>query len=127
MEIKLDHDDQPWIIEPTLGRTDYWLDCCVANGVNLPLVEYQHQSGLPIQTPQQTSGVIWFDTERRPLSYLGLRLRGGETATHPWKARFAYWDNTGTAPFRHSLVRLAKKTASRVLNRLRKVTTKNPP
>ena len=126
LEVKLDQNDQPWIIEPTLGRTDYWLDCCVANGVNLPLVEYQHQSGLPIHTPQQTSGVIWFDTERRPLSYLGLRLRGGETATHPWKARFAYWDNTDTAPFRHGIVRLAKKTASRVFNRLRKVTTKNP-
>jgi len=121
LEIKFDPENKPWVIEPNLGRTEYCLDCCVANGVNLPLVEYQHQSGLPIHTPQQTSGVIWFDTERRPLSYLGLRLRGGETATHPWKARFAYWDNTDTAPFRHGLVRLAKKTVSRVFNRLRKM------
>lgn len=126
LEVKLDAENRPWIIEPTLGRTDYWLDCCVANGVNLPLLEYRHQCDIPINPPLQTAGVIWFDTERRPLSYLGLRLNGGETATKPWKARFAYWDRTDPAPFRRAVVRLTRRTAGKVANRLRRVMNRFP-
>ena len=45
VEWKLDPGGLPWIIEPTVGRTDFWIDVCVANGVNLPWIEYCHQSG----------------------------------------------------------------------------------
>lgn len=120
LEVKLDADDLPWIIEPTLGRTDYWLDCCVANGVDLPLLEYLHQCGKPFPAPTQTATHIWFDTERSPLSWLHLRMRN-IAATPAWKPRFAYWDRSDQAPFRHALLRLAQRSAARVLTRLRRL------
>lgn len=121
LEAKLDAEGQPWIIEPTLGRTDYWLDCGVANGVNLPLIEHQAQSGLPVDQPTQTQGLIWFDTERSPGSYLRLRLGRGETATDTWQPRFAYWNRKDRAPFWKSLLRLVQHQARRVLGRLVKL------
>ncbi|AHK78746.1 hypothetical protein M911_05695 [Ectothiorhodospira haloalkaliphila] len=113
LEAKLDDHGNPWIIEPTLGRTDYWLDCCTANGVNLPWVEYQSQCGLPGTTPRQTAGTIWFDTESSPASYLRLRWLGGETATARWNARFAYWDRRDPAPSVWAMWRFLKWFISR--------------
>ena len=120
LEVKLDAQGRPWIIEPTLGRTDYWLDCCVANGVDLPLIEYRHQCGAPFETPTQAARFVWFDTERSPGSYIRLRLQPGATATQPWKPRFAYWDRSDPAPFRRGLSRLVGRTAGRVAGRVRR-------
>ena len=121
LEAKLDADGQPWIIEPTLGRTDYWLDCCVANGVNLPLVEYRDQSDGEITPAQQTQDMIWFDTERSPLSYLRLRLGQGDTAPGKWRPRFAYWDRSDPMPSFYSAWRVAGQIGRRALSRAARV------
>ena len=118
LEAKLDDQDRPWIIEPTVGRTDYWLDCCVANGVNLPLVEHRTVAGIVPEPPRRGKGTIWFDSERDPTGYLRLRLGGGETATRPWRPRFAYWDRGDPAPFGYALLRLAARTGHRAWKRL---------
>jgi predicted ATP-grasp superfamily ATP-dependent carboligase len=55
-----------WVIEPTVGRTDFWLDVCVTNGVNLPHVEYLHQTGQLIGESRQDDRAVWFNTERDP-------------------------------------------------------------
>ena len=120
LEVKLDAEGKPWIIEPTLGRTDYWLDCCVANGINLPMLEYLHQCARPLPTPVQTATHVWFDTERSPLAWLKLRLRN-VAATPAWKPRFAYWDRQDQAPFRHGMWRLLRNTVSRVTTKLRRL------
>lgn len=121
LEVKLDPQGAPWIIEPTVGRTDYWLDCCVANGVNLPLVEYRHQTGHACHAQPQFARYVWMDTERSPLAWLRMRARPGYPATSPWRARFAYWDASDTAPTWRGLQRVASRTARRIVNRLRKV------
>ena len=119
LEAKLDSEGKPWIIEPTLGRTDYWLDVCVANGVNLPLVEYQAQcETLNESQPEQEVGTIWFDTERSPLSYWRQRLRGGDTFSNPWRARFAYWDKHDPLPFVVAMMHLVKDLAIRITRRV---------
>lgn len=119
LEVKLDADGRPWIIEPTLGRTDYWLDCCVANDVNLPVMEYAHMSGQPTPpAPVQRDAAIWFDTERVPLSYLRFRLRTGKPAGSDWKPRFPYCGHDDSAPFRRGMWRLCAHTAERVRRRL---------
>jgi predicted ATP-grasp superfamily ATP-dependent carboligase len=73
LEVKVGPDDRQWVIEPTIGRTDYWLDCCVVNGVNLPYLEYRHQLGHRLRRLRQTSAGIWMDTER-DLPVLGHNL-----------------------------------------------------
>ena len=125
LEAKLDADGQPWIIEPTLGRTDYWLDCCVANGVNLPLIEHQVQSGLAVEQPTQTQGLIWFDTERSPGSYLRLRVARDKTATDRWRPRFAYWNRSDPVPSVFGLLRLVQRSLQRVIHRLAKLRQQN--
>lgn len=120
LEVKLDAEGQPWIIEPTLGRTDYWLDCCVANGIDLPMLEYLHQIGRPVPAQTQAATHVWFDTERSPLSYMRLRVNR-LAATPSWKPRFAYWDRDDQAPFRHALVRLVRRNIERLTSRLRQL------
>ena len=118
LEVKLDQDGRPWIIEPTLGRTDYWLDCCVANGVNLPAIEYAHQTGAPIPASAQTNEMIWFDTERAPFSYLRFRLSGGPGIGEAWRPRFPYWGHADPRPAYQGYRRFFENQATRVWRRL---------
>ncbi|MCG5510341.1 hypothetical protein LQ956_08740 [Ectothiorhodospira sp. A-7Y] len=122
LEAKIDHEGRFWIIEPTLGRTDYWLDVCVANGVNLPLIEFLSQKKAPVPACSQTSGTIWFDTERSPLSYLRLHLNRNVKPTHDtWRPRFAYWDRTDPLPSLVALVRLFTSLVQRTIRKLRQM------
>lgn len=117
LEIKRDPQGRPWIIEPTIGRTDYWLDCCLCNGLDLPGIEYAQQVGLPLPpATQHAARCIWFDTERQPLAWLGHTLKPQPT---PWRPRFAYWDRDDPRPFWHALRRTLWQTATRIGRRLR--------
>jgi len=64
LELKRDSKGQLWVIEPTVGRTDFWLDLCVQNGVNLPFIHYLHQTGQPLPKTSQQSRAIWINSER---------------------------------------------------------------
>lgn len=66
LELKRDNDGKYWIIEPTVGRTDFWVDVCVQNGVNLPFVEYEIEVGLTVLKLKQYNSKIWFNEERDP-------------------------------------------------------------
>lgn len=68
LELKRDGDGLFWVIEPTVGRTDFWLGVCIANGVNLPLVEYLNQTQYSKEkSSDQNNRAIWFNEERDPL------------------------------------------------------------
>ncbi len=67
LELKRDPDGQDWVIEPTVGRTDFWIDLCIHNGVPIPLIEYCHAAGLPIPHSTQTRRITWVNGERDPL------------------------------------------------------------
>ena len=67
LELKRDTDGSLWVIEPTVGRTDFWVGLCIANGVNLPLIEYLHQVGQPVAPPVQRDTHLWFNEDRDPL------------------------------------------------------------
>lgn len=75
LELKQAPDGTQWVIEPTVGRTDFWADLCVANGVNLPLIEYCHQAGLPLPTATQQDRRVWMNGERDPGALLWLAAR----------------------------------------------------
>jgi len=49
-----------------VGRTDFWVGLCIANGINLPYVEYLHQTGQSIPNLTQQDQAIWFNEERDP-------------------------------------------------------------
>lgn len=77
LEVKRDPEGRFWVIEPTVGRTDFWVGLCIRAGFNLPLLEHQVACGLrpadlPAWRPAQ-----WYDSERDPLALLKF----------VWKAR----------------------------------------
>lgn len=72
LELKRDEQGQSWVIEPTVGRTDFWVGLCTANGVNLPAVEYWHQTGMPISPQRQRRASLWFNEDRDPLGPLWI-------------------------------------------------------
>ncbi|WP_138677638.1 GNAT family N-acetyltransferase [Candidatus Accumulibacter phosphatis] len=72
LELKRDAKGRLWVIEPTVGRTDFWLGLCTANRVNLPLTEYHSQLGCAEQNLMQGDCALWFNEERDPFGRLWL-------------------------------------------------------
>jgi len=54
------------IIEPTVGRTDWQEEIATLSGVNLPLIAYCHEVGLPNPAERATGAAAW----RESLFYL---------------------------------------------------------
>jgi hypothetical protein len=97
LEVKVGPDGRAWVIEPTVGRTDYWLPVCTANGVDLPWIEYLHQAGGAVPASAAVDRAIWLDTERDPLSvltcagaWLGALLCGKRIAS-PYFGHGDWW------------------------------------
>lgn len=90
LELKHGPDGRWWVIEPTVGRTDFWAELCIGAGFNQPLMEYQLACGLPVERPGPTRPCVWYDTERDPPAWLRLALR--ERTLRPLQAcqRFPY-------------------------------------
>ena len=75
LELKRDPDGSLWVIEPTVGRTDFWIQVCISNGVNLPWLEYCDQTAQPLPQARQTATHVWVNTERDPKA-LGVVMLG---------------------------------------------------
>lgn len=69
LEIKKDSDGQIWIIEPTVGRTDFWSELCIAAGFNLPYIEYCIATESNERIDQNYTDIMWYDSEKSPTSY----------------------------------------------------------
>lgn len=98
LELKCDPAGKYWIIEPTLGRTDYWVDLCIRNGVSLPVMTYQLATGQrPDTVARHVSPTTWFDTERDSRSFAQLVRQG---RVNPFgRSRFTYFDVRDLRPF----------------------------
>jgi D-aspartate ligase len=74
IEYKRDtRDGRFYMIEPTVGRTDYQEEIATLNGVNIPHALYRGEMGLPLPTPQTVAPPrAWRD----PLGYANARMAG---------------------------------------------------
>lgn len=90
LELKRDPKGGFWVIEPTIGRTEFLVELCIASGFNQPWMEFQLALGVPVTPPPQTAERVWYDTERDPLVYLKRCARhrrmdpGGKTPVFPY-------------------------------------------
>lgn len=75
LELKADPEGRFWVIEPTVGRSDFWVGLCIADGVSLPLIEYYHQIGARYSGRPQQERTVWINGERDPLALLWLLTR----------------------------------------------------
>lgn len=91
LELKRDEAGRHWVIEPTVGRTDFWSELCVSAGFNQPYMEFQLACGLPIDHPVRTRKCVWYDTEREPLGWLRLAWRESTWRPRGAYQAFPYW------------------------------------
>lgn len=97
LELKRAEDGSFWVIEPTVGRTDFWAGLCSANGVPLAVIEYLTVLGQPAPISTQFVHRTWINGERFPGALLWLLIH------HPTRlregARGVYLDYDDLAPF----------------------------
>lgn len=113
VEFKRDALGKLWLIEPTVGRTEYCVDLSIQGGLDLPFMEYCYALGLnsdKVFNPQLNHNVIWYDTEIEPLCYLRECLR--QHTLRPWGKRpyFPYFGHNDPLPVIAALFQLVLNT-----------------
>lgn len=62
MEFKKDRRiGKYFMIEPTIGRTDWQEEVASINGVDIPLAAYNYEHGLPLPERKTRSALVWID------------------------------------------------------------------
>lgn len=112
LELKRDPRGRHWVIEPTVGRTDFWAGLCIGAGFNQPRMEFEIALG---QTPTPTmrhEAAVWYDSERDPAAW--PRLCWHTHSLRPYAARqvFCYFGWRDPSPVRAALARTARRWAS---------------
>ena len=117
LEFKADPAGDLWVIEPTVFRTDYWAGCCIANGINLPLVEYRRMAG--IVDPQELirPARVWVDLERNPASLIPAVLANPQLLLRPWRLSLTYLSADDPKPFFRLLLRWSRRLFSSLAGR----------
>lgn len=117
LELKRDPQGRHWVIEPTIGRTEFLVELCIAAGFNQPWMEFQLALGQAVDRPGPLIGRVWYDTERDPLVYLksclaglGLRPRGKAPV-------FPYLGHGDGSPVQVAWRRFLRERASRLARR----------
>lgn len=99
LELKQGPDGRFWVIEPTVGRTDFWSELCIAAGFNQPYQEYQLALGqVPAPTPMRTD-LVWYDAEREVLCFWQAAWRQRTLQPYGKRAAFTFWRWGDLAPF----------------------------
>ena len=98
LELKRDAAGRFWVIEPTVGRTDFWAALFVRAGFNLPWMEYQIATGQPVVPAPEIADCIWYDTERAPMAYLHQIWVTRSLRPHGKRQVFAYLDSRDWQP-----------------------------
>jgi predicted ATP-grasp superfamily ATP-dependent carboligase len=93
MEYKRDErDGRFYVVEPTVGRTDFQQEVATVNGSNLPYAAYCHECGLAVPPSQPRTPVIW----REPTSDRWSEQAQGPHAAfaqHPVCDAYFRWDD----------------------------------
>ncbi len=118
LEVKRDSNGRLWVIEPTVGRTDFWVGLCIQNGFNIPLLEYLQQQELLGRLTKIGSKTVWINEERDPSGFLWLLA--SRPAMMKRKFSFLYACTDDYVPFLVYLKQAAISSLRRLLSRIRK-------
>lgn len=119
LELKRDQQGVLWVIEPTVGRTDFWIHLCTSNGVNLPYIEYQHQAIRPIPNSLQTDRAVWFNEERDPFGRLWFLTQPNMRLGNR-KATYLFLHGSDIKPAINALKKIITNLANSALNRTKR-------
>ncbi len=109
LEVKKDEDGNIWIIEPTVGRTDFWSELCIASGFNLPYLEYCLALSRDFTIPSSFSEIMWYDSERSPKSFLQDVVKYKMLYPKGKRPVFSYFNKSDIQPFFSSTIKLLKR------------------
>jgi predicted ATP-grasp superfamily ATP-dependent carboligase len=118
LELKRDPLGRHWVIEPTVGRTDFWAGLCIGAGFNQPRMEFDLACGLQPVPNLPIQDAVWVDAERDPLAW--PRLCWQTRSLRPFGARpvFPFHGAGDLRPVLRAAVRLARRSLRGVRNRL---------
>ena len=120
LELKVDDDGEFWVIEPTVGRTDFWADLPIQSGVNLPYLEYCRVTGTAHSDMRERSNVVWFDTEKDRFAYLRECIRHKSLSPHNCKPVLPYYGHGDLLPLGLSLLLSCSRLFRSVMNRFKR-------
>lgn len=116
LEVKRDASGAMWVIEPTVGRTDFWVGLCVRAGISLPVIEHFAQLDGPAAVSQRPKDVVWFNAERDPLALIWLALKMPRAVLTRQLAA-VYFDRSDLAPWYRAVLLHWQETMERVWRR----------
>lgn len=108
LELKRDLSGSQWVIEPTVGRTDFWVGLCIANGVDLPYVEYCSQAFGEAGHHGQTDQSAWVNGERDPAALAWLLTHAPKYILRG-RVKGVYADMQDPRPFGVALMRYLRE------------------
>lgn len=114
IEFKRDPSGRYWVIEPTIGRTEFLVEIVISSGFNIPYLEYRLALGQSLPAPDEPRSVLWFDTERSPFSFLVSAAKHPEYFSRSKRILFPYFGHSDLKPFLHSLYRFGEFSLSRL-------------
>lgn len=109
LELKQAPDNTYWVIEPTVGRTDFWSELCIKAGFNQPYQEYLIALDKAVSPTINLKEIIWFDCSRAPLSYFKACWLTKSFSPTNKKAVFTYFDANDLYPFINASLALLKR------------------
>ena len=120
LEAKLDPEGRFRIIEPTVGRTDFWAKLAIVNGVDLSWIEYRSVTAKEHNFVEPATQVprVWFDSEKDPFSYIRLAVTISRDLKRPWLPSFSYLDLRDLKPYWRALSILQNRIRQYVRRRL---------
>jgi D-aspartate ligase len=122
LELKRGPDGSEWVIEPTVGRSDFWVGLCIANGVDLPLIEFQSEVGSHAAIPAQRDTHIWFNGERDPGALFWTLMRAPDQLFGR-KVRGVYADAGDPSPWGAAVAKQVAALPGRAMRKLGKLLT----
>ena len=119
MEFKLDdRDGTAYMIEPTVGRTDFQEEVATVNGVNLPLAAWRYEVGRPVpEARYRAAPRLWMDSVDDRTAQPAERLRAFARRLTAVDATWRWYD---PMPF---VGREADRIRSGLRRRIRRLST----
>ena len=115
LELKRDPQGCFWVIEPTIGRTEFLVELCIAAGFNQPWMEFQLACARPVLPPARIEPRMWCDTERDPLVYARLCLAARSGRPRGKKAVFPYFGHGDSRPVVRAWTRFVGQRLRRLI------------
>lgn len=118
LELKRDPQGRYWVIEPTVGRTDFWAQLCISAGFNQPLMEFLLACDLPVSAPEEAPlDYVWYDSERDPLAYVSNCWQEQSLHPHGKTPVFPYYGHGDWLPWGQALLRFVRSRSQRLWRR----------